>query len=80
MPEGFPRAYVYGALGGLAGTLFSGMLGDWILPFVYNVGLEGFRASGLAWMFLGAVVALEQMYRKPGDPSLVSHRSSDGSA
>jgi O-antigen ligase len=62
MPDGFPRAYVYGALGGFVATLASGMLGDWVLPFVYNVGLEGFRASGLAWMFLGAVIALQQMY------------------
>jgi hypothetical protein len=58
---GFAQAYVYAALGGLAGTLAAGMLGDWILPFVYNIGLFGFRASGLAWLFLGGVVALEQM-------------------
>jgi O-antigen ligase len=63
LPDGFPRAYIYGALGGLVATLVSGMFGDWFLPFVYNVGLEGFRASGLAWMFLGAAVALEEMYR-----------------
>ncbi|OGO13148.1 MAG: hypothetical protein A2Z66_02700 [Chloroflexi bacterium RBG_13_66_10] len=63
LPDGFPRAYIYGALGGLAATLVSGMLGDWFLPFVYNVGMEGFRASGLAWMFLGGAVALEEIYR-----------------
>lgn len=64
MPEGFPTAYMYGALGGFVATILAGMLGDWILPFVYNVGLEGFRASGLAWIFMGAVVALEHIYRK----------------
>ena len=58
-PEGFPRAYVYGALGGLAGTLAAGMLGDWIIPFVYNIGLTGFRASVLGWFFLGGLIALE---------------------
>jgi len=84
MPEGFPRAYIYGTIGGLAGTLVSGMLGDWFLPFVYNVGLEGFRASGLAWMFLGAAVALEEIYRnstlepvgsaEPEPPDYIYHR------
>jgi O-antigen ligase len=55
---GFPRAYVYGALGGLAGTLASMMLVDTFLPFVYNIGLSGFRTSALAWLFLGGLVAL----------------------
>ena len=62
VPAGFPRAYVYGALGGLVATLVAGMLGDWILPFFYNVGLTGFRASVLAWLFLGGLVVLEQIY------------------
>ncbi|MGD2157647.1 MAG: O-antigen ligase family protein [Anaerolineales bacterium] len=63
VPDGFPRAYVYGALGGLIGTLVAGGLGDWVLPFVYNVGLKGFRVSVLGWLFLGGVVVLEQIYR-----------------
>ncbi len=62
--EGFPRAYVIGALGGLAATLTAMMLGDWVLPFVYNVGLEGFRASGLTWMLLGGVLAVERLTRQ----------------
>jgi len=62
VPEGFARAYVYGALGGLAGTLFAASLVDWVLPFVYNIGLNGFRASILAWIFLGGLVSLEQIY------------------
>lgn len=61
VPEGFSRAYVYGTLGGLAGTLFAASLVDWILPFVYNIGLNGFRASILAWIFLGGLVSLEQI-------------------
>ena len=66
VPEGFAKAYVYGALGGLAGMLVSGMLGDWVLPFVYNIGFAGFRASVLGWIFLGGLVALEQMTRTAG--------------
>jgi O-antigen ligase len=68
MPDGFPRAFMYGALGGLIATLVSGLLGDWFLPFVYNVGLEGFRASSFAWFFLGAAVALHYIYH-PGKVS-----------
>jgi hypothetical protein len=61
VPSGFARAYVCSALGGLAGTLVAGMLGDWVLPFVYNIGLIGFRSSVLAWIFLGGLVALQQI-------------------
>jgi O-antigen ligase len=67
VPAGFARAYVYGALGGLAGTLVAGMLVDWVLPFVYNIGLTGFRGSMLPWLFLGGVVSIEQMMRDECD-------------
>jgi hypothetical protein len=52
---------VYGALGGLAGMVVAGMLGDWVLPFFYNIGLNGFRSSMLGWLFLGGLVSIEQM-------------------
>ena len=60
-PTGFAQAYVYGALGGLAGMVAAAMLGDWVLPFFYNLGLNGFRSSMLGWLFLGGLVSLEQM-------------------
>ena len=60
---GFQYAFVIGVLGGLVGTLVAGMLGDWILPFVYNVGLHGYRSSIFFWLFLGGLVALEQITR-----------------
>lgn len=60
---GFEQAYVYGALGGLVGTLFAGLLGDWFLPFVYNVGFNGFRASVLGWIFLGGLLVLDRQSR-----------------
>jgi len=63
-PAGFAQAYVYGALGGLAGMVVAGMLGDWVLPFFYNVGLYGFRSSMLGWLFLGGLVSVEQMVMK----------------
>lgn len=57
-PPGFEQAYVYGVLGGLAGTLVAAALVDWVLPFVYNITLQGFRASVLAWLFMGGLVSL----------------------
>jgi hypothetical protein len=59
--EGFAQAYVYGAIGGVAGTFAAAMLADWVFPFVYNIGLAGMRGSMLAWIFLGGVVAIEQI-------------------
>jgi hypothetical protein len=59
-PPGFAYGYVISALGGLAGTLAAGMLCDWILPFVYNITLEGMRASTLGWLFLGGLLALQR--------------------
>jgi O-antigen ligase len=65
VPAGFPRAYVYGALGGWVGTIVAGSLGDWVIPFFYNIGYRGFRASVLGWLFLGGLVALERLYLSP---------------
>ena len=62
--DDFQEGYVQGVLGGLAGTLVAMMLADWFLPCVYNVGFPGFRTSALAWMFLGGLVALEQVARR----------------
>lgn len=65
VPAGFAEAYVYGALGGLAGMIVAGMLGDWVLPFFYNIGMNGFRSSMLGWLFLGGLVSLEQLVESP---------------
>jgi O-antigen ligase len=54
----FNQAYIFGAMGGIVGTLVSGALGDWVIPFYYNVNLGGFRASMLTWLFLGGLFAL----------------------
>ena len=64
IPDDFARSYVYGVLGGIAGTLVAAFLVDWVLPFVYNIGFEGFRASILAWIFLGGLIGVEQIYNR----------------
>lgn len=63
-PEGFAKAYAFSALGGFAGMFTAAMLGDWVLPFVYNVGFTGFRSSLFGWLFLGGLVALENILEK----------------
>jgi hypothetical protein len=60
-PDGFALGYIHGALAGLVGSLVAGLLGDWILPFVYNVGFFGFRASLFTFLFLGGLVALARI-------------------
>lgn len=62
LPNGFAQAYANSVFAGIIGTLVAGYLGDWVLPFVYNIGLTGFRASIVAWIFMGGVISLEQMY------------------
>ena len=57
---GFERGYVYGILGGIAGTLVASALADWVLPFAYNIGLSGFRSSIIAWILMGGLVVIEQ--------------------
>jgi hypothetical protein len=59
--EGFAAGYVNSILAAGAGALMLMLLADWILPFVYNIGFPGFQASVLVWLFLGGLVALEQM-------------------
>jgi O-antigen ligase len=60
-PAGFPQAYANGAFAGLCATIVASFLGDWLLPFVYNVSLPGFRGSVLPWIFLGGAIALDQI-------------------
>ena len=64
LPQGFPRAYAYGVFAGICASIVSAFLGDWVLPFVYNVGLAGFRASILPWIFIGGAISLEQMLHR----------------
>ena len=60
---GFAQGYVHAALGGVAGILAACWLADWFLPFVYNIGIAGFRHSVFSWLFLGGLVSLEAMSR-----------------
>ncbi|MFB3904158.1 MAG: O-antigen ligase family protein [Acidobacteriota bacterium] len=60
---GFDLGFVSGVQAGMAGSFAAGMLGDWLLPFVYNVGLLGFRSSVIFWIFTGSLVALSRVMK-----------------
>jgi hypothetical protein len=60
---GFEAGFVNAMLATGASALAIMMLADWILPFVYNIGFEGFQASVLVWLFLGGVEALDRRSR-----------------
>lgn len=58
---GFAAAYVNGTLAAGAGALVIMAFADWMLPFVYNISFLGFQASVLVWLFLGGLVAVENL-------------------
>ena len=62
---GFAAGFVNGMLAVGVGALVLMLLADWILPFVYNIGFPGFQASVLVWLFMGGLVALENMSERP---------------
>lgn len=62
--DGFSLGFVNAGFAALIATLVSGVLGDWFLPFVYNIGTRGFRSSILAWIFVGGLLALDIITRK----------------
>jgi O-antigen ligase len=62
--DGFSSGYINACLGGLVGMLLSGMFGDWFLPYLYNIGIPGFRSSVFAWIFLGGLLALGRIIEK----------------
>ncbi len=62
---GFGRAFAAACVAGLVGMVMASMLADWIFPFVYNVGLIGYRSSVIGWLLLGGIVALEATRAPP---------------
>jgi hypothetical protein len=65
---GFLRGFAIGATGGIVGTAVAGLLGDWIVPFVYNVGIAGFRTSIFFWIFFGCVLSVRRLVNSIQSP------------
>lgn len=76
LSHGFTAGYVNGMLAAGCASLVLMLLADWMLPFVYNIGFHGFQASVLVWLFLGGMVALENMERRAEEQS--SRGAGDG--
>lgn len=72
MEQGFVSAYVYGVSGGLVATVVAAMLGDWFLPYVYNITIRGMRASMLPWLFFGGLIALNHILDRLEQAELAS--------
>jgi len=75
--DGFARGYAYGVLAGVLGCLMAAFLVDWVLPFAYNIGLDGVRASILPWIFFGGLISIEQIFSekpKPVGPLTIRER------
>lgn len=58
MPTPFLKAFNLSVLGGFLGTCFGMGLGDWHIPFVYNIGIPGFDFAVYGWLLIGAMLAL----------------------
>ena len=56
---GFARAYARAVLCGFAAlAVASFVFAEWLMPYVYNLGLAGFRHSVYSWLLLGTLVWL----------------------
>lgn len=58
-PGGFGKAYAAAAFSVIVAMSAASMLGDWLFPFVYNIGLLGFRDSSVTWVLLGGLLVLD---------------------
>jgi O-antigen ligase len=62
--DGFSQGYANAVLAGMVATLVSGVMVDWFLPFLYNIGIPGFQASMYTWLFVGGLAGLERILNR----------------
>jgi O-antigen ligase len=56
---GFERAFTIGVIAGFVAMLFNSFISaDYLLPFVYNITITGFRQSVYAWILVGGAMAI----------------------
>lgn len=56
--SGFEGAMAQAGFAGLLGLLVAMGLGDWLIPFVYNQTIAGFRFTVHSWVLLGFLASL----------------------
>lgn len=59
--SGFEGGFAFGVVGGFFGVLVATSLGDWLLPFVYNQTIAGYRYTVHSWIFLGMLAGLARL-------------------
>ncbi len=58
---GFKQAFAFSVFCGFVSLCFNSFLiAEFLMPFVYNLTITGFRHSVYSWLLLGAVIALYQ--------------------
>ena len=57
------KALVLAVFAGVPGVAAGMMLGDWLLPFVYNQTIAGFDHSVYSWLMFGIVCGIFAQYR-----------------
>ncbi|MFV9505144.1 MAG: O-antigen ligase family protein [Oscillochloridaceae bacterium umkhey_bin13] len=67
---GLVRTTAIVATAGWVASLAAMMLGDWILPFVYNQSITGFRYAAYSWIFLGLLISANRL--EPQQPQAVA--------
>jgi O-antigen ligase len=63
-PVGILRTTAIVATSGWAAAQFSMMLGDWVLPFLYNQGVPGYRYTMYSWIFVGLLISIRQLIKR----------------
>ncbi len=67
-PPGILRATAIVATAGWAAAQFSMMLGDWVLPFLYNQTVAGYKHTMHSWLFLGLLISVHRLSQRSEAP------------
>ncbi len=51
-------------LAGIVGCMISMVMGDWLVPFPYTQGINGYDYIAYSWIFMGFALVLDRLTRK----------------
>jgi hypothetical protein len=67
--SGFLGGYAHAGMAGLIGVSVAMLQGDWLIPFVYNQTIVGYRYTIHSWVFFGFLATLALLKPRPEDNS-----------
>ncbi len=73
----YREAFVNSAFAGFVAALVSMMLGDWVLPFAYNVTIMGFDHAVHTWLSVGLLLGLLQHAGREGGQNVATEGTED---